>query len=378
MQSLLQNVEFTVQAIGSELSVTAPFWRTDIEIAEDIVEEIGRLYGFDKLPLVLPTRSLQPTKKDPTYQLKQSIREFLCHAGASEVLTYNFVHGKLIEQVGQEVSDAYRLSNALSPELQYFRLSLTPSLLEKVYSNIKAGYEEFALFELNKVHDKRTQAAEEPDLPAEHERLGFVYATQKSSDTAAYYVTKYYVDALAAQLGIELAYQSVTDAQQTNLLAPFEPVRTAHIYIKDTGSFLGVVGEYRRSVARALKLPNACSGFEINIIELLKHGSGKSTYRKLPRFPKVMQDITLKVPATVTYQSLYDGLQLALADLEPQNAHASVYPLDIYQKPTETDLHVTFRYTLASYERTLSATEVNALLDKVATALAQQFEVVRV
>ncbi|HEY1064347.1 MAG TPA: phenylalanine--tRNA ligase subunit beta, partial [Candidatus Saccharimonadales bacterium] len=148
MQQLLTNVEFTVGLEGSTLSVAAPFWRTDIETREDVVEEIGRLYGFDKLPLELPKRDITPAPEHPLLAQKSAIRDSLSRAGANEVLTYSFVHGNLIDKASQKREHAYKISNALSPDLQYYRLSALPSLLDKVHPNIKAGYDEFALFEL--------------------------------------------------------------------------------------------------------------------------------------------------------------------------------------------------------------------------------------
>ncbi|HEY5152630.1 MAG TPA: phenylalanine--tRNA ligase subunit beta, partial [Candidatus Saccharimonadales bacterium] len=152
VKQLLENVEFQVETAGDELTVKAPFWRTDIELREDVVEEVGRLYGYDKLPLELPRRDLAPTAKDRLLELKADIRQKLSRAGANEVLTYSFVHGNLLDRVGQDRSKAFQIANALSPDLQYYRISLIPSLLEKVHPNIKAGYDEFALFELGKTH----------------------------------------------------------------------------------------------------------------------------------------------------------------------------------------------------------------------------------
>lgn len=150
---LLKNVEFKIENKGDELTVTAPFWRTDIELPEDVVEEVGRLYGYDHLPLVLPRRDLTPPAKDPLLTLKAQIRQRLAKAGANEVLTYSFVHGDLLDKTGQDRAKAFSLSNALSPDLQYYRISPMPSLLDKVHANIKAGYDEFALFELSKMHN---------------------------------------------------------------------------------------------------------------------------------------------------------------------------------------------------------------------------------
>src|SRR3989344_799103 len=154
IKKLLENVELGVEANTGTIHVNPPFWRTDLEIPEDIVEEVGRLYGYQHLPLELPKRSIAAVSKDALIETKLRARKVLASAGANEVLTYSFVHGNLLEKVGQDKKYAYKLANALSPYLQYYRLSLLPSLLDKVHANIKAGYGEFAIFEINPVHSK--------------------------------------------------------------------------------------------------------------------------------------------------------------------------------------------------------------------------------
>ena len=98
MKSLLENVEFVVGENEGVLSVMPPFWRMDIEIPEDIVEEVGRLYGYDRLPLILPTRDLAPASRNTELDLKSRARTILSKAGANEVLTYTFEHGNLLRE----------------------------------------------------------------------------------------------------------------------------------------------------------------------------------------------------------------------------------------------------------------------------------------
>ncbi len=365
MKTLLENVEFRVETAARELTITAPFWRTDIELGEDIVEEIGRLYGFDKLPLTLPKRDLTPAIKDPLLERKSQIRQLLSKAGANEVLTYSFVPASLLERVGQDQTQAFEISNALSPDLQYYRLSLIPSLLEKVHPNIKAGYDEFALFEVGKTHEL-DQLSEE-GLPVEFEHTGLVVtaADKLKKPGAAYFQAKHYLESLA---GVALEFKPVPEAmQQSAVMQPYDTTRSAAVSVG--GDFLGIIGEFKSSVRRNLKLPAFTAGFEVDTTRLGKLLAAGKAYSPLPRFPKITQDITLKVPTTVGYQQLYDFVMLTLTELRPDETSSLLRPVDIYQ-PKDDPQHarVTFRLTIASYARTLTDTEVNKLLDQVAAA----------
>ncbi len=372
MRKLLENVEFRVEINDDDLVVTAPFWRTDIEIPEDIVEEIGRLYGYDHLPLQLPQRPITPAPKDPVIQLKTRIRRCLAAAGANEVLSYTFVHGNLFDKVGQDAKQAFQLSNALSPDLQYYRMSLTPSLLEKVHANVKAGYDEFALFEINKIHLVGEYDPSDPDVPQEDRHVAFVCAAgqktaQQSRAGAAFYEAKRYAALLLPNLNSSLvplaSFDFKDDAWGKQMCAPYEPGRAA-VVVKD-GMAWGVVGEYRVAVRKALKLPDYAAGFELSLDILAD--TGRPSYQQLPRFPKVEQDICLKVAADTTYGMVFDTVWGSLSGQEPDTTYCTLEPVDIYQREDDTaHKQITLRLGIASFERTLTDDEVHKLLDHVA------------
>ncbi|HRQ86821.1 MAG TPA: phenylalanine--tRNA ligase subunit beta, partial [Candidatus Saccharibacteria bacterium] len=172
--AILERVEFDVSIKSpATFLVTPPYWRADIHISEDIIEEVGRLSGFDEISPTLPHRDMRATRPSSFDQFRGTVRKQLVRAGANEVLTYSFIHGDMMKKVGQNDRLAYKIVNSLSPELQYYRQSLTPSLLAHVYSNIRAGFKQFALFEMNKVHTKQEPLTDEK-VPAELDSLGFV------------------------------------------------------------------------------------------------------------------------------------------------------------------------------------------------------------
>lgn len=380
IKTLLQNVECRVEVNNEDINITAPFWRTDIEMREDVVEEIGRLYGYDKLPLKLPQRDLTPADRNNLLELKADVRNILSAAGANEVLAYSFVHGDLLDKVGQDKSKAFQLSNALSPDLQYYRLSLTPSLLERIHPNIKAGYDVFAVFEIGKAH---VLGKEDNGLPTEFERLSLVVAADKKAaqkfyEGPAYYEARSYLLHLLDDFGLstQVRFEPLAPDETDCSAVYYEPGRSANVYIDD--SLIGRIGEYKTSVREALKLPDFCAGFELGLLPLLEYQQPKG-YVSLPRFPKITQDITLKVDSGLSYQELFDFARNELGKLQPKNSLPALGPIDIYQKDDDSSYkQITLRLTIANYGRTLTDKEVNKLLDDVATAAKTKFNAERV
>jgi phenylalanyl-tRNA synthetase beta chain len=379
MQTLLENVEFNVGVDGDKLTVTAPFWRADIESREDVVEEVGRLYGFDHLPLVLPRRSIRPVAKDALLERKKAVRGNLVKSGANELLTYSFVHGNLLDKVGQDKARAFSLSNALSPDLQYYRLSLTPSLLEKVHPNIKAGYDEFALFELGKTHMLGEWDAHDQGVPNEDDHVALVVACSDRLKTsgAPYYRARRYLAQLDSQLASELVpmqeFDLSTDERGSQLVAPYDPKRSALIVRE--GQIWGVVGEFKASVLRALKLPRYTAGFEVHL-DVLR--TSETAYRPLPRFPKITQDITLQVTSETSYRAVYDCVTRTLDEHVNEQMIAGIEPLGAYQPEAHGPKNLSFRISAANYEKTMREEELSQLLEAIAAAAQDQLHANRI
>jgi phenylalanyl-tRNA synthetase beta chain len=384
MATLLKNVEFGVDLEGEELVVSPPFWRTDIEIPEDIVEEVGRLHGYDNLPMILPTRSIKPVALNRLMCVKDDIRSALSRAGASESLGYSFVHGNLLDKVDQDKTQAFQVANALSPDLQYYRMSLTPSLLEKTQPNIRAGYDQFALFEIGKAHIKGEPDVNEPEVPKEVNALSFVFAADakacKTYHGAAYYQAKKYLDNLLDNFGfsgvLKLEKLAGADLYQNpwiiQMTAPYDGERSAVLRAQN-GLIWGVVGEFKQSVRRSLKLPDFVAGFELDPL-LFMASDGKPNYQALPKFPKIEQDMTLKVPAGLSYAELYQFVWDEMTKLQPEETLPTLTPVDIYQREDDKDhKNVSLRLVLSAYNRTLKTEEVNNLLDQVASKAKDKF-----
>lgn len=381
----LNNVEFVIGeddgAGQGQIFVNIPFWRTDIEIPEDIVEEVGRLYGYDHVPLDLPKRSIVPVAPDAELRTKDLLRGALSRSGANEVLTYSFVNSKLFEKSGQDSEEAYRISNALSPDLQYYRLSLAPSLLSLVHPNIKLGYSEFALFEIGKVHGKSQQ--DEDGLPKEFGRVSLVCSVQKkvAVSSAPYYQAKHYLETLLTEFSIKPTFVPLEKSDIKGhklfdqLCMPFDPKRSAVVYNGE--KLLGVVGEFKSGVVRSFKLPTHSAGFEM-FLSAFNQQTG-SKYQPLSRFPGTEQDLCLRVSSQTTYEVVFEEVRKLADQHKPEDVVVVLSPVDIYQNEDDQDhKQITLRLHLVSYERTLTADVANKLLDTIAEATKASLQAVRV
>lgn len=363
----------------SLLNVNAPFWRTDIELPEDIVEEVGRLYGLGNLPVELPKRTIMPSSKNSLYETKKAIRKSLARSGANEVLTYSFVHENTMKRAEQDVTQAFQLGNALSPDLQYYRLSVLPSLLEKVHPNIKTGHDEFVLFEIGKGHNKKYHADDDDGLPKELQFVDAVYASKKPQEGAAFYQMRKLLTVLARDLGFTLRFKPIEEKLDYPVTAPFDQTRSALVESR-SGEFVGMVGELKQSVIKKFKLPAYVSAMTLDL-EGLNNAMANAgdSYRPLSRYPKVTQDISLKVSVDVAYEDVFWTSWQSASDHLPGDCDVIIEPISIYRSDDHLGQKtVTLRLTITSYEKTLTDKDVSVILDYVANDTKEKLGAVRI
>ena len=368
---LLNNVEIRSHGPEEELDyicIQSPFWRTDLELSEDIVEEVGRLYGFDKLPRELPHRSIKPVPKNPRRELKNAIRQSLSRAGANEILTYSFVHERILKNAEQDITQAYKLSNALSPDLQYYRLTVLPSLLDKVYTNIKSGHNEFALFEIGKGHLK-SKGLNKEGLPIENNYIDLVYSSKKDKPGAPFYVAKKIIDNLGKDLGVKFEFEKIVNQIDKQILAPFDIDRSSLIII-DNGDIVGLVGELKQSVIKNFKLPQYISAASIDIDILQKNISKNigDSYHPLSKFPSTRRDISIEIDLAVSYK---DVLNVVKNSLQKQDDEfISISLVDIYRAKDSSFKTITLNISMTNYNRTLTATDASRIIENINKAVS--------
>lgn len=365
----LGNVGFGIDT-KDPLTIVAevPYWRSDIHIVEDVVEEIGRINGFDNINPTLPTRDFTAICPSDFDKFRMNIRKVLVKAGANETLSYSFIHGDIIKKSGQDTANSYRLVNSISPDLQYYRQTLTSSLLGLVHPNIKQGYDDFALFEVNKCHYKIDGLTDEK-VPNESDKIALIFAGKNSKNGAAYYQAKRLFEYTCDSLGISFDYKVIEDSKNPAAV-PFEKLRSAEIVDKKTGLLIGFIGEYKTSVAKGFKLPDHVAGFEIDaraLFEVAKT-AGKN-YKPLSRYPSTERDICFKVGKMVNCSQIIDAAKLALDELD---FDSNIGVIDIYQQEQSETKNVTVRIKLVSYSQTLNGGQVSEAIDKVINSVVSK------
>ncbi|MBA2279295.1 phenylalanine--tRNA ligase subunit beta [Candidatus Saccharibacteria bacterium] len=380
MSQLLNNVEIETHTKDNNIHIVAPFWRMDIILPEDIVEEVGRLYGYDKLPVKLPKRTIKPAKKSELLEFKHNMRQRLAAVGANEVITYSFIHGDLLKKTGIDPDRwAYHVRNAISPDLQYYRPSLMPSLLAKVHANIKsqAGSDDnrFAIFEIGKAHVKGHEDAEK--LPEQMDRLALVVTADDKTAKRYHFGASYYLARKYLQV-ITKSQDEITilEDDSYSVTAPFQKGRSSIIAVN--GVLLGVIGEFRPEVRSALKLPEYSAGFEIDL-NLLQKQLRAQIYQPLNPYPKSQQDLTLEVETSVLWDAVQKELFKTLAFIKnEQGYNFEIVPKDIFSRAESEKKRLTFRIGLSHPEKTLKTEEVNKLIERLAEVAGKQFNALRI
>ena len=360
IQKTLENVGILTKNENSETFVV-PFWRNDLHIEEDLIEEVGRLNGYDNIKLQLPKRTFRAVKKAKIDLLQSEIREILVASGANEILTYTFVHGDLLERVGQDPKNAYKIVNSISPELQYYRQTLTPSLLSKINQNIRGGFSEFSIFEMNKITEKALGLNEE-NVPFEQKKLAFVYTKNKSEN--AFFEAKNYAEFLFKKLGLKVEFVKF-DLSKSPLSTEFEPKRSALIRVSNAEGekILGVIGEFKKKIQKALKLPESTAGFELDLGILLENiGRTNVKIKAFSKFQSVERDISINVDETRQFAEIFGIFENISSEFK--DVEIEISPIDIFNNGDGTK-NISIRFKITPFEKTLTGDEIREIMQKI-------------
>ena len=298
-QRALESLGFTCTGEGESLVVAIPWWRNDVNIEDDLVEEVVRIIGYDAVPTVMLSTPIPFHSPSRSIALREEVRDLLAAGGMQEVINYSVASMDLIARTVPVDEEALpmRLANPMSATHEYLRPTLHAGLLANLAANQADGPGPFRLFEAGRVFLPRSG-----DLPEEVEIVAAVLGGQRgeSSWLAApggggidFYDAKGMVEWLLDRLGISAAWEPAEHPV-------YQPGRCA--VVKSGGAELGSVGEVHPAIIDrfGLDFPQV-AGFELRLSALLAAlPESDRNFVSLPRFPAATRDLALIVPADVS------------------------------------------------------------------------------
>ena len=287
------------------------------------------------------------------------LRKRLREAGGTEVYSYSFIHGDLLDKVGDDKAKAFRIVNAISPNLQYYRRSLLPNLVELARDNLRAGYDDFMLFEVGKVHRQGQMDSDESNLPAEIPQVAGVL-TSKDSQGSAFYQMKHILNYVFGHES--LSYVRLDQAENLDSsLSLFESKRAAEVYLND--QLIGAMGEFNGKVRREFKLPNYTAGFILLTKQIdLKQLTDKE-YTPVMRYQGTSRDVTLRVMANTSFEQVLSYVQKQLTHVGDHIVY-TVTPAGIFALDEATK-NVTLHIDFHDRDKTIKIDDVNAVMHRI-------------
>jgi len=295
---------------GSQISVSVPYWRSDVKCSADLVEEVVRIIGYEKIPITRLGSPLpqQKSKLSPSAQqsnLKEKLRNILAGFGFQEILTYSLVSLEKLQKLSPKLElniSPLKVANPMTREQEYLRTSLRAGLLSTLAHNQKFEQTGIRLFEICKVFLPRGK-----DLPEEREMLCAVLSGpraelswQADNEPLDFFDAKGVVENLLNQWGLKASFDTGGD----EILFPG---RRADIIVEDDR--VGIVGDVHPMVAQAFELSNAVCLIEVDLEKLLTMITGTKEYQPISRFPSVTRDIALVIDEQVSYQTVENIIQ---------------------------------------------------------------------
>lgn len=163
-----EEIASSLKKLGFSLKngeVTVPYWRLDVNIEEDTVEEIARMYGYERIPAKPLGDNILTASQNPIFDLIERLKRSLAGLGLTEVQTYSYYSTKTINDLQLTINDLIKIANPISSETEYLKDMLWPNLIEVVTKNLRQGFKDIAIFEIGKVYSPQN------NLPKEEYRL---------------------------------------------------------------------------------------------------------------------------------------------------------------------------------------------------------------
>jgi len=355
---------FDCEEEGSGVKAIPPYWRSDVSIPVDLVEEVVRIIGYDIVPTAMLSQPIPRQNPNPVVELKRTLSNHLAGCGFNEILSYSLTS---LEELNKLSVKPYavaplplRLVNPMTTEQEYLRSSLRANLLTALSSNRRHEDGGIRLFELGKVY-----LPQPDDLPDEPDFLcGILSGTwpvkswRSGGELPDFFEVKGIIEGLLDYLGIKATFRESSDRGLHS---------TKQAAIVAGSNELGIVGELHPEVLENFEISEPVYLFEINLPMLLPLTTGHGAFEPIPRFPSVVRDMALVLDAGVAHQKVMD-----IISGFPLVVQVSLFDVYSGDQVPEGKKSLAYRITYQSPEHTLTDKEVNKVQKKIMGRLSHE------
>lgn len=343
--------------------VEIPTYRRDMKLKADIIEEIGRIYGYENILSRAPEGFLIPPKRNDELFWENMAKNALVSAGFAEAYNYSFIGENDLRNIVSGKSHILQLENYLSDDRKYLR----PSLLFGFISNAR---ENFKYFDTVRIFESgRVYSVGDLEKVLEKKMLGGIISYKSGKDKAVeFYEIKGAVDLLAEKMGIpEIWYDDYEVAVDSFENGIWHGFRVAEIKIGDEK--IGVAGEINPKILDAYGITGRVAAFEIDFEKLARLADEDRAYRPISKFPAIERDLAILAPIDIKVEDVLNVLENVGGRLLVDTDLFDVYEGDnIPQGQKSLAFHLIFQ----SQEKTLSDKEIDEIMTKIVSALAGQ------
>ncbi|NLA41005.1 MAG: phenylalanine--tRNA ligase subunit beta [Smithella sp.] len=359
---ILKSIGMTLRREGKGIyRVTPPSFRVDIEREIDLMEEIARLYGYDRVPSTLPLVSVTETEEIPRLALEERIRRLLTGAGYSEIINYSFTSPACADALGLPPADQRRgfvvIKNPLTEDQSVMRTTLAYGLLETLKKNIHNASFNLKLFEMGKTFFKRPDGA----LPEEKNILAALIVGKAADDL---WGSKISVDFYDLKGCLENIFQDLKLGScrcRTETQEPFlHPGQSCGVYRDDVR--IGFLGKVHPDVQKRMDIKSDAYLFEITLDLLGNVLDRPIRYREISKFPAVLRDVAFVVPESMESEKM---LEIVLRQHEDLLENVSVFDIYSGKGLEERTKSLGLRFSYRASDRTLTDAEINSIHDRI-------------
>ncbi|MGQ0554263.1 MAG: phenylalanine--tRNA ligase subunit beta [Planctomycetota bacterium] len=372
VSAALRSLGFVVKVLGpGQWEVQVPAWRgsRDVNLAEDLVEEVGRLLGYERVPASTPRGVLRNGRQDPLFVVEESLRDRLVALGCTETLAYSTVPDAVLRKVRWPENSALpRLSNSLQQEAARLRPALAPALLARLEEWLRHE-DDVAVFEVGRGY--RLEAGAETGV-SESREVSLLLGWRQVRDArevvrALLGVTE------RALLALGFTSLSVQPWQPEASVPWLHPQRTARVSqrVPKAGSaaVLATLGAIEPGVLRSLDVSGAAGLLSFDVENLARAAPEGVRYQQVPRFPPTRLDLAF----VLSYELSVDSVQSVMLQAGQKHLR-SVEAFDVYRgAPLGADERsVAFHLVFQASDRTLTLAEVEKVRLRIIAAVTER------